>query len=500
MRMCGYARVSTDEERQLDSLEHQMEFFSDFAKQNGHHLVNVYTDEGITGRQLKKRDAFNKMLSDSKLGLFDLLVVKDVSRFARNTVDLLTSIRQLKSRGIDVIFVNNSQKVLGESEFVITLLGAVAQEESSNLSKRVKFGKNITSKKGRVPPRIFGYDRIDNFTMEINEREAEVVREIYHLYIDEGLGCRLIAITLGEKQMKTKYGNDWNQRNIRRILENPIYSGHYINHRYTVVDFLEGTTKALPKEQHYHHDRPEWAIITPERFQQAQEILEQRRKQYATEYTHFTGRYSNRHLFSTLIRCKECGRAFSRRVTHYPNSDYIYWRCPTNNQYTAKRCSNNTIVREDDLIETLSTYLREVVSNKESIAQEIARKFKEANAVEGSKPDAQTLEAKKVKLKAKLEKYMEMYANDIITMEALKSKTAEINESINVIDDQLILLEGQRTQERTIESITNEAMAEIERFLSLQSATNMDLRRIIDSIIVDDKKKVKINLKITGNL
>ena len=250
MRMCGYARVSTDEERQLDSLEHQMEFFSDFAKQNGHHLVNVYTDEGITGRQLKKRDAFNKMLSDSKLRLFDLLVVKDVSRFARNTVDLLTSIRQLKSRGIDVIFVNNSQKVLGESEFIITLLGAVAQEESSNLSKRVKFGKNITSKKGRVPPRIFGYDRIDNFTMEINEREAEVVREIYHLYIDEGLGCRLIAITLAEKQMKTKFGNDWNQRNIRRILENPIYSGHYINHRYTVVDFLEGTTKALPKEQY----------------------------------------------------------------------------------------------------------------------------------------------------------------------------------------------------------------------------------------------------------
>ncbi len=259
-------------------------------------------------------------------------------------------------------------------------------------------------------------------------------------------------------------------------------------------------TGSLPVRPYYHHDRPEWAIITPERFQQAQEILEQRRKQYATEYTHFTGRYSNRHLFSTLIRCKECGRAFSRRVTHYPNSDYIYWRCPTNNQYTAKRCSNNTIVREDDLIETLSTYLREVVSNKESIAQEIARKFKEANAVEGSKPDAQTLEAKKVKLKAKLEKYMEMYANDVITMEALKSKTAEINESINVIDDQLILLEGQRTQERTIESITNEAMTEIERFLSLQSATNMDLRRIIDSIIVDDKKQVKINLKITGNL
>lgn len=277
-RMVGYGRVSTDEDKQLDSLENQIQFFEEFAAARHYELVNVYADEGITGRQLKKRDDFLRMLKDSERDKFDVVVVKDVSRFARNTVDLLTSIRALKSHGIDVIFVNNNQKVLGESEFVITLLGAMAQEESANLSKRVKFGKNINSKKGRVPPRIFGYNRIDNYTLEINETEADTVREIFNLYIDHGLGCRLIAMELSKQGRKTKYGDEWNGRGVRRVLENPIYCGHYINHKYEVKDFLDGSVKPLPEEQHYHHERPEWAIITPERFEEAQKNFEPTKK------------------------------------------------------------------------------------------------------------------------------------------------------------------------------------------------------------------------------
>lgn len=152
MRMCGYGRVSTDEEKQLDSLEHQIEFFSEFAKTRNYTLVHIYADEGISGKQLKKRDEFMKMMADAEHGQFDMVVVKDVSRFARNTVDLLTQVRRLRSLGIEVVFVNNNQKTLGESEFVITLLGAMAQEESANLSKKVKFGKQIASKRGSVPP------------------------------------------------------------------------------------------------------------------------------------------------------------------------------------------------------------------------------------------------------------------------------------------------------------------------------------------------------------
>lgn len=495
MRMCGYARVSTDEERQLDSLEHQTEFFTEFAKAHGHHLVHVYADEGISGKQLKKRDAFNKMMNDSKLGLFDLVVVKDVSRFARNTVDLLTSVRQLKSQGIEILFVNNSQKVLGESEFIITLLGAMAQEESSNLSKRVKFGKNINSQKGRVPPRIFGYDRIDNFTLQINEEEADTVREIYHLYIDEGYGCRLIAKELELQGKVTKFGNVWNQRNVRRVLTNPIYCGHYVNHKYSVQDFLDGSVKPLPESEYYHHDRPEWAIISPEAYQRAQSIIKQRRVQYGNEYTHRTGRYSGRHLFSTLIRCEECGMSFSRRVIHYQHSDYIYWRCPTNNEYTAKRCPNNTIVREDALIQTLSDYLQTLISDKETLAQTLAQKYGTQLSQEAQTVDVKALESKKIKFQKKLEKYMDMYTNDVISMDVLKDKTVSIKESIEVINDQLIAANGQEQQVMTIDEMVEKVCDVIKNFLSLDSATNQDLRKIIDVISVSKDKRVTIQLK-----
>ena len=157
MRMVGYGRVSTDHEEQRDSLEHQQAFFQDFARARGHTLVRVYADQGISGKWLKKRDGFLQMLRDAERGEFELVVVKDISRFARNTVDSLESIRRLKALGIECIFVNNSLKVLGESEFIVTIMAAIAQEESANLSKRVKFGKDITSRKGRVPPRIYGY-------------------------------------------------------------------------------------------------------------------------------------------------------------------------------------------------------------------------------------------------------------------------------------------------------------------------------------------------------
>ena len=152
MRMVGYGRVSTDHEEQRDSLEHQQAFFQDFARARGHTLVRVYSDQGISGKWLKKRDGFLQMLRDAERGEFELVVVKDISRFARNTVDSLESIRRLKALGIECIFVNNSLKVLGESEFIVTIMAAIAQEESANLSKRVKFGKDITSRKGGCPP------------------------------------------------------------------------------------------------------------------------------------------------------------------------------------------------------------------------------------------------------------------------------------------------------------------------------------------------------------
>ena len=158
MRIAAYCRVSTDKEEQKESLRHQKEFFEEYARRNGHALVRLYADEGISGTSLKKREEFKRLLRDAELGLFELVVVKDVSRFARNTVDALQSVRRLKALGINTLFINGSMTSIGDGEFALTLFSAMAQEESNNLSKRVKWGKRINAEKGRVPPRVYGFD------------------------------------------------------------------------------------------------------------------------------------------------------------------------------------------------------------------------------------------------------------------------------------------------------------------------------------------------------
>ena len=140
MNIAAYCRVSTDKEDQLNSLEAQKEFFSEYTKRTGDYLVRLYADEGISGTKIKNRKEFLRMMADAEHGLFDMVVVKDISRFARNTVDLLQNVRKLKALGIETQFLTANMTSMGNSEFVLTIFGALAQEESANTSKRVKFG------------------------------------------------------------------------------------------------------------------------------------------------------------------------------------------------------------------------------------------------------------------------------------------------------------------------------------------------------------------------
>ena len=167
MRIAAYCPVSTAKEEQLDSLANQKEFFEAYARTNGYELVRVYADEGISGTQMRKREQFQALLRDAARHHFDLVVVKDISRFARNTVDFLQSVRALKELGVNTRFLTANMDSLGESEFVLTLFGALAQEESANLSRRVKFGKRLNAQKGRVPRLLYGYHRVDNFQLAI---------------------------------------------------------------------------------------------------------------------------------------------------------------------------------------------------------------------------------------------------------------------------------------------------------------------------------------------
>lgn len=491
MRMVGYGRVSTDKEEQLDSLEHQKMFFGQFALQHGHELVHVYADEGISGKALKNREDFKKMISDASLHIFDIVVVKDISRFARNTVDMLTSVRQLKSLGIEVLFLSNNMSILGQSEFVLTIFGALAQEESANLSKRVKFGKRITAENGRVPNSVFGYDHINKYEMSINPEEADVVRLAFDLYGNQMYGTRRVAVELNARGFTTKQGAEWNCTNVKRMLTNSLYCGEYVNHKYEVKDFIEGKLTKVPDSEQLHHNRPEWAIVSRELFDKTQKRLSYRREQYSTHSDHVRDRYGDKYPFSTLIHCAECGRSFRRRSYTYTKT-YVYWKCPTNDQYTSKKCPNGNNVREDMLYKKINEALSNLIDNEESFINGIVDDFVTQGTGVSKQRD---FVAELAALQKKQDKYKEMYVNDVISMtdlkarlNSIKTKTEELTslelaERVNVRDDALI----QHERQRYIETVRE--------LLKCESWTNQQMRQLIDDIVVSVDGTVTVKLK-----
>ncbi len=494
MKIAAYCRVSTEKKEQQESLSHQREFFGEYAKRNGHELVQLYADEGITGTSLKKREEFKRLLRDAELGVFELVVVKDISRFARNTVDALQSIRKLKSLGINTVFVNANMTSMGEGEFVITVFSALAQEESHSLSEKVKWGKRINAEKGRVPPRVFGYDKVDNFTLAINPDEAKIVRKIFALYIEQGLGCRTISMTLNRDGDRTKLGGEWNARGIRRILGNPLYCGMLVNHKYEIEDFLTGKQVNIPENEQFYHDRPAWAIVTPETFQRAQEIMDSRRKQYDSGAPFKEARYSSKHTFSTLIKCAHCGRSFTRKSYTYVNTR-VYWRCVTNDQYTAQKCDNTVILDEKELIEELRAYFSSLIEDQDAFIAGVIAGLDKHICVECPEQTQRELEARKKKLLGKRDRYQEMYANDLISMAELRQKLCAIAEELKALDVDLDKIAQSAQLRSNAGQIIQHYRQEIMRFLELKTVTNVDMRRIIDHISVSKDGNVRVVLK-----
>ncbi len=495
MKIAAYCRVSTDKEEQLDSLQHQKEFFVEYAKRNHHELYRLYADEGITGTSLKKREEFKRLMLDAELGLFQMVVVKDISRFARNTVDALQSIRKLKAMGIHTLFLTANMDTMGDSEFIITLFSAMAQEESNNLSKRVKWGKKINAEKGRVPQRIFGYDRIDKFTLTINPDEARIVRKIFSLYIHQGLGCRTISLTLNREDDKTKYGYDWNARAVRRILVNPLYCGTLVNHKYEIQDFLTGKQVNIPADQHFHHDRPDWAIISSEEFQQAQTIMDSRRKKYDSGEPFREARYSGKHIFSTLIKCEHCGRSFCRKSYTYVNTRN-YWKCVTNDQYTAERCDNLVKLEEPGLLDEIRKYFTARIKDKDAfIASILSSMDQSIPQLEDPAVTKRDLIVRRDKLLARKSRYQDMYADDMLTAQELKAKLKKLEADLSAIEDDLMELTKMGKLRNSAQELAQQYIGEIEKFLNLENVTNVDIRKVIDHISVNKSGKVRVVLR-----
>lgn len=498
MNIAAYCRVSTDKEDQLNSLEAQKKFFAEYTRRTGDTLVRLYADEGISGTKIKNRKEFLQMMSDSEHGLFDMVVVKDISRFARNTVDLLQSIRKLKALGIETQFLTANMTSMGNSEFVLTIFGALAQEESANTSKRVKFGKKMNAEKGRVPNMVYGYDKTigDYFNLAINEEEAAVVRQIYNWYIEGGYGTTRIANMLNARGLKTKRNCTWSQIAVSRILANELYTGKIINGKQEVTDFLTGQRANKDETEWMVVERPDLQIISDEIYEKAQEILKSRHEAYKMTRE----RQSNKHLFSTLIKCKECGWSFRRSVRTYKNT-YIRWVCSGHNGKGADTCPNAVTVDEDELISAIQDYFTDILKQKKKVISHVVGEFQRVyKAKDENLEYEKELTVQLNRLKKSRQKYMDMYTDDLITREELNEKIGGAKKEIERLENELKMVAYQLTKGEQLEMILNTTFKEIEDVADVRRMSNTQLKHIIKRIEVDKDGNVDIFLKLFGDL
>jgi len=492
-RAVAYCRVSTDKEDQLNSLAAQQEYFRTHTEEHGYELIRIYADEGITGTKKRNRKEFLRMLQDAKKGMFDVLFVKDVSRFARNTLDSLESVRMLKDCGVDIVFVNNQGLLEAGSELMFTMMSAIAQEESVNMSKRVKFGKEQNARKGRVPNIVYGYDKKpgEYFSLHINEEEAENVRRIFHLYTEEGMGCLAIANQLNTEGLRTKRGCRWSQQAITRIIRNEIYIGLIVNGKEATKEIYNNKRIKKEREDWIIVEKPELRIIDDETYYKAQEILHGRYDAFHIKKE----RQSNKYLFSTLIKCKHCHRSFRRLERQFTNTRYVRWVCSSRNGDGIEACFNATKIKEDELLEAIIEYLKGWLCNKEVIVETAKRQYLKSQKEGSENSAAQKARAEIEKCQTKLKKLQELYMNDLISMDEIKNQSQPLKEKIQEAEEKLRLLEVSNYSERDIEKKVDALSGDIYQILNAETLTNEMLKRIIEKIEVDEDGKVEVFLR-----
>jgi len=490
MIIACYCRVSTEKESQTDSMENQKEFFLEYANKNSYKIYKIYADEGISGTKLKNRVQFLKLLEDAHQHKFDMVVVKDVSRFARNTVDLLQSIRALKVLNINVDFITANMTTLGDSEFILTLFGALAQEESSNISKRIKFAKNMNAEKGRVPNQVYGYDKVigDYFNLYINEKESEIVKNIYEMYVNQGIGENKISMILNEKGLRTKKGYQWSQNAIARILQNQIYIGKIINKKEEVKDFLTGERIKNDENKWAVIDKPELSIIDETIFNQAQLIRERNRKKYKLTSERNTSKY----IFSTLIKCKCCGKSFRRLERMYKNK-YIRWTCSGRNKNGSGYCENKINIDENELLDAIKEYFAETLKSQHNITEYIKSEYKKKNNFSTSILSEKKKEL--TKLKRMKQKYIDMFKNDVINIKELKENTSQISDSIREMEILISNMEKENSMP-SLDTEIKDTFSIINELVNGEEITNELLKSLIDLIEVDIDGNVDVKLKI----
>lgn len=368
LRVTFYARVSTDQDEQINSLENQVQYYTELIQSKPNwKFVPGYVDEGISGGSTKKRDNFNRMIRDAKAGMFDFIITKEISRFSRSTLDSIKYTQELLDYNVGVFFQNDNINTLDtDSEFRLVIMAGVAQDEIRKLSERLKFGFRQAIKNGHVlgNDKLYGYDKKD-CVLTVNEEEAEIIRIIFDLYGNQRLGTRTISKRLMELGYTSREGNAFNTLTIRHILENPKYKGWYCGNKSQSVDYRTKRNVLLDESEWVTYPDPSIpAIVSEELWNRANALYKRRREEMKSHSSGIS--FHNRYPYSAKIYCEEHGTTFHRQVIQTKKGQQEVWQCKVYRSHGRAACSAPQI-RSSDLDVILSDIFKELVRDKEKI-------------------------------------------------------------------------------------------------------------------------------------
>ena len=507
LRVTFYARVSTDKDEQINSLENQVQYYTELIQSKGNWtFIPGYIDEGISGTSTKKRDSFNRMIRDAKAGRFDFIITKEISRFSRSTLDSIKYTQELLEHDVGVLFQNDNINTLdSDSEFRLVVMAGVAQDEVRKLSERLKFGFRQAIKNGHVlgNDRLWGYDKKD-CVLTINEAEAQIVRRIFDLYANQQMGVRRISQTLYDEGITSRKGGPFNVLTIRHILCNPKYKGWYCANKSQTVDYRSKRKIFLDESEWVMYPDPSIpAIVSEELWDRANALYKRRSRQMKAHQSR--AEFHNRYPYSGKIVCEEHGTSFHRQVLKSAKGKKEVWYCREYRNQGRAGCIAPQ-VRTSELNRVMASIFEELLLDRQAVIDAVLETIRAVPGGRDYAQDIRRIEEDLSSIAAKKDRLLEMSIEGVITMAEFKQRNDGFNKQAQGLEESLTALRAEMEKEQQTTARAEDIRRVLEQELSFQNGIDSALvTTILDKIVVKkgstrEKLYLDIYLKFGGPL
>ena len=498
LRVCYYCRVSTDSDVQLNSLDNQLEYYENYIKSKPKWIFSGgYIEEGKTGVRVDVRPSFKKMIHDAKHNKFDLIITKEVSRFARDLEDSIHYIRELKDSGVGVFFENQNLNTFdSNSELILNIMFNLAQDESRKLSSRVKFGHRQAIENGHVlgSSNITGYKK-DNCKLVIVENEAKFIKTLFELYSSGKYGFQKLSKKLSELGYLNKKGKLYDKDSLKRMIENPKYKGYYRAKTYEILDYRTKRRKknSLDDQVLYKcKDGSIPAIISEELWDQANKILKSRTKGYESN-NYWSG--GLKYAFSSKIYCKEHNTNFQRSHGS-KNKNRPTWSCSMYLQHRLAACES-PIIAETDLYNIMSSIMNNIIPQKKKIVDNMLKLYENIDRTNDYYKELELLNTNIKIIEQKKSMTLDLVFNGDISKESLKMQFEKYDQEIksfNVKKTMIIKqIERLNNSHDNLDRMTKLIEEEING-----GSLNEFIRKFVDEIIISkidgDRYRTKLDI------